>query len=244
MSGLVRGDRRGDLHHLHERNGAFLHAGTAGGGQADHWQAFGGGPFDGSRHPLCGRDADRPAEETEFARRHRHPPAAELPFPGDHRFIWTRLPPGLGQVGGVGRIWPHVDRVSVPRPERARVQKQGKQIMRVHRAAPGHGRIAAQPAPAPGGPCPAPGDLGPRSRPPRHRRSSDLAPARFRRPPAGQYPGPATVPAMHLAAACLPQSATPPRSMPPGQVVSAARLPRHAAAIHPGRRWVRFPLLG
>ena len=87
MSGLVRGDRRGDLHHLHERNGAFLHAGTAGGGQADHWQAFGGGPFDGSRHPLCGRDADRPAEETGFARRYRHPPAAELPFPGDHRFI-------------------------------------------------------------------------------------------------------------------------------------------------------------
>ena len=84
------------------------------------------------------------------------PPPAEQPLPGDHRFVQTGLPPGFGQVGGVGRIRPHVDRVSVPRPECARVQQQGKQIMRVHRAAPGHARIAAQPAPATGGECPAP----------------------------------------------------------------------------------------
>jgi hypothetical protein len=188
MSGLVHGDRRGDLHYLHERDGAFLHAGAAGGGQADHRQAFGGGPFDGSRQPLCGRYADRPAEETELARRNRHPPAAEQPFPGDHRFIQTRLPPGFGQVGGVGRIRPHVDRAGVPRPERARVQ-QGKQIMRVHRAAPGHAQIAALPAPATGGECLAPVISAHGS----GRRGAGepvtWPPARFRRPPGRPVPG-------------------------------------------------------
>lgn len=83
MSGLVRGDRRGDRHHLHERDGAFLHAGAAGGGQADYRQAFGGGPFDGPRQPLRGRYADRPAEETELARRHRHPPSSPSPVTTD-----------------------------------------------------------------------------------------------------------------------------------------------------------------
>jgi hypothetical protein len=52
MSGLVRGDRRGDLHHLQERDGAFLHAGAAGGGRGNYRQALGGGPFDSSRWPL------------------------------------------------------------------------------------------------------------------------------------------------------------------------------------------------
>jgi hypothetical protein len=84
VSGLVRGDRRGDRDHLHERDRPFLHAGAPGGGQADHRQVLGGGSFGGSSEPLPRGHANRAAEEPELARGHRDPATAQQTLAGDH----------------------------------------------------------------------------------------------------------------------------------------------------------------
>jgi hypothetical protein len=77
----------GDLDHLREGERAFLHAGAAGGGRDDQWQALAGGPLDGERQPLSRRGANRQAEESELARCHRHPVPAQPAFAGDHRLV-------------------------------------------------------------------------------------------------------------------------------------------------------------
>ena len=122
MGGLVRGHRGGDLDHLQEGDRALLHAGAAGGGQGDEGQSPGRGPFGGRGQALPGGHPDRPAQETELAGGHGHPVTADPALAGDHRFIQAGPFPGRGQIGGVGRIRPHVGGCGVPGPERARIQ--------------------------------------------------------------------------------------------------------------------------
>ena len=84
---LVRRDRRGDLHHLHERDGALLHPGAAGDRRGEQRQPLGGRALDGAHQPLGGGDADRAGQEPELAGHHRHPPPAHQALAGDHRLV-------------------------------------------------------------------------------------------------------------------------------------------------------------
>ena len=72
--GLVRGDRLGDPHHLHERRRALLHPGPAAHRPGDQGQPLDGGPLDRGHQPVGRGSADRPGEEPELAQHHRDPP--------------------------------------------------------------------------------------------------------------------------------------------------------------------------
>ena len=135
VGGPVRGDRRRDLHHLQEGDGALLHAGATRGGQGDHRQALGGRALDGPHQALPGGHPDRSAQEGELGCRHRHAAPADQARPGDHRLVQPGLLARCGQVGGVGRSRPHAGRAGVPRAERAGIQQCVEQITCVH--APG-----------------------------------------------------------------------------------------------------------
>ncbi len=99
---LVRGDGRGDLHHLHEGDRALLHPGAARHGGGQQGQALGGGSFDRAHQPLGRRDADRARQEPELAGHDRDPAAAHQALAGDHRLVEAGLLLRGGELRGVG----------------------------------------------------------------------------------------------------------------------------------------------
>ena len=111
---FVQGDGRGDLDHLQERDGAFLHPGAAGTRRRQQRQPLGGGALHGGGDPLGRGDPDRAAEEVELADHHRHPPAEHPALAGQHRFVAAAGGSCVGQLAGIRLVRRHRQRARCP----------------------------------------------------------------------------------------------------------------------------------
>ena len=135
---FVQPDGRGDLDHLQKRDGALLHAGTAGARRGQQREPLGRRPLHGGGDPFGRRHPDRPAEEVELADHHRHPAPEYPPLAGQHRFVEAGGVARVRRVRGVGLADRQRQRRAVPADEGALVQHRVRScsvVMRLTREA-------------------------------------------------------------------------------------------------------------
>ena len=122
MCPLVQLDGRGDLDHLQERDGAFLHAGAAGTRRRQQRQPLAGGALHGRGDPFGRGDPDRPGQEIELAGHHRDPPPEYAALAGQHRFVQAGGGRRGGQLPPVRLAGGNRQRRGVPAGKRSRVE--------------------------------------------------------------------------------------------------------------------------